>query len=798
MALGTATAQVEVTGEAPVVNTTDNSNASNIDQTSISELPINGRRASDFVRLTPGVDSEGDFGLNSFRGLSSLLNNSTLDGTDNNNTFFSEERGRTRIAYSVSQAAVREFQVNSTNYSAEYGRAAGGVVNTVTKSGTNDLHGEAFFYDRNNKWGSRNPSVVFLGQALKPKDVRYQFGGAVGGKIKDKLFFFVNYDQQKRDYPGLAITSIPTALTAIPVSAPPTGVRVCPGVAPPAGQTVTTVPGEILSCRGITQAQTDAQLAFLTSLTGLTPRHQDQKIFFPKLDWTINGRNQLTVSYNKVWTNGLNSFQSPPTVAVSSTAFGNDFVNIDTLNARLTTTIAPTLINEFRFQWGRELARSVIGALSPAEQALAAKGSNLFNGLLPSITWTGGLQFGFSSNFQRNKFPYEYTKQFVDTLTWANGNHSFKFGTDIKFTRDDIDNLRSGAGAYSYGNIQNLISDLVIPSLKTYTSFSQSFGLAAYTIKTPDYAFFGQDDWRVNSRLTLNLGLRYDYQSLGQSQFPNSRVPTLTAGETIFTQDQANAIIAETGRLPKDRNNFGPRFGFAVDIFGDNKSTLRGGFGVFYGRIPNSFISSATTNTGATGTQLATGTITPTTVIRDANGNIIPTPTLPSALSSFNLPSTVAITVSSSHLQNPKVYEGDIIIEREIFKNTAISASYIFAKGRQLPSFVDLNLNAPNTTRTYSVSGGPLSGQSFTTPFFTGARPISNFLAIVEIQSNSQSDYNALVLKAERRLTNGLQFQTSYTFAHAVDFGQQFGTFAPSFPTVSNPFDPSIDRRRSG
>ena len=137
--------QVEVTSEAPVVNTNDNANATNIDQTQISELPINGRRASDFARLTPGVNPEGDFGLNSFRGLSSLLNNHTLDGTDNNNMFFSEERGRTRIQYSVSQAAVREFQVNSTNFSAEYGRAAGGVINTVTKSGTNDFRGELFF-----------------------------------------------------------------------------------------------------------------------------------------------------------------------------------------------------------------------------------------------------------------------------------------------------------------------------------------------------------------------------------------------------------------------------------------------------------------------------------------------------------------------------------------------------------------------------------------------------------------------------------------------------------------------------
>src|SRR5215204_3313122 len=184
MSVTGTSAQVEITAETPVINTNDMANATNIDQTQISELPINGRRASDFARLTPGVNPEGDFGLTSFRGLSSLMNNSTLDGTDNNNTFFSEERGRTRIQYSVSQAAVREFQVNNSNYSAEYGRAAGGVINTVTKSGSNDYHGEVFFFDRDNRLGARNPSAVLPGNiAVKPRDTRYQFGGAIGGPI---------------------------------------------------------------------------------------------------------------------------------------------------------------------------------------------------------------------------------------------------------------------------------------------------------------------------------------------------------------------------------------------------------------------------------------------------------------------------------------------------------------------------------------------------------------------------------------------------------------------------------------
>src|SRR5258705_4356470 len=157
LSLGQVTGSVDVTAEAPVINTTQQDFSSNLNQTSINELPVNGRRWSNFVILTPGTTPDGTFGLISFRGISGLLNNNTVDGGDNNQAFFSEERGRTRVGYSVSQAAIREFQVNTSNYSAEYGRSAGGVNNAVTKSGTNEFHGQVFYYQRNNKWGARNP-----------------------------------------------------------------------------------------------------------------------------------------------------------------------------------------------------------------------------------------------------------------------------------------------------------------------------------------------------------------------------------------------------------------------------------------------------------------------------------------------------------------------------------------------------------------------------------------------------------------------------------------------------------------
>ncbi|HZI47023.1 MAG TPA: carboxypeptidase regulatory-like domain-containing protein, partial [Pyrinomonadaceae bacterium] len=264
LSVGPVTGTVDVSAEAPVINTTQQDFSSNINQTSINELPINGRRWSNFALLTPGAVPDGTFGLISFRGISGLLNNNTIDGGDNNQAFFAEERGRTRISYSVSQAAIREFQVNTSSYSAEYGRSAGGVVNAITKSGTNEFHGGVFYYQRNNKWGARNPLAFrsvpnpngsgFVPQGFKPEDVRHQFGGTIGGPIvKDKAFFFFSYDQQKRNFPGLSIFSQNGFLNTANRSA--------------------------IRGRGLTDTQIDNALSFLNSISGPVPRTGDQKLF---------------------------------------------------------------------------------------------------------------------------------------------------------------------------------------------------------------------------------------------------------------------------------------------------------------------------------------------------------------------------------------------------------------------------------------------------------------------------------------------------------------------------------------
>jgi outer membrane receptor protein involved in Fe transport len=828
--LGVAGAQetVQVTSDAPVINTQQQDFSTNINQISINELPINGRRASDFVRLTPGVTPEGDFGLNSFRGISALLNNNTLDGTDNNNGFFSEERGRTRIQYSFSQAAVREFQVNTSNYSAEYGRAAGGVINTVSKSGTNDFHGQVFYYIRDSKWGARNPSATLNTLVngvptvvpIKPHDRRQQFGGAIGGPIvKDKAFFFFTYDQQKRTFPVVLTTSNPALLNPVTLVNPTASGRNC--TTGTGAQTNGLPIAEVLFCRLVTPARTLAQaqasvnegLDFLRSLTGTAPRRQDQRILFPKVDWNLNDRNTLTASFNSLRTEAPGGFTSRSVDTIGLASVGNDFVEVDSFTSRLASTFTPTVLNEFRFQASRELNQSILGDLTSGEETLAGRASTLVNGNLPEVFITGGLTFGTRAFFQRQLFPDEKRIQFADTVTISRASHTLKFGADFKRDHDQIDNLFQGHGAYSYSNLQDFLSDYIVPAgtpnngaattgtaaaaTRRYNSFAQAFGLTAYEFSTPDFAFFIQDDWRVTPRLTLNLGLRYDYQSYSEPQLPNTLTPTLVPTTASYTQrytpEQASAIIGQTTRFPKDKNNWGPRIGFAWDITGDSKTSLRGGYGIYYGRVPNTFLASAIVNSGAPGSQIAVTGISPTTTLTSATGANIPTPVFPNTLTGVPARST-NIVLLSPDFQNPKIHQADFVLEREIGRNTVASISYLYSGGRNLPAYADLNLPNPTATRTYTIVGGELDGQSFTTPFFSGARPISNVGQILETQSSSESEYNALVLQVNRRMTNGLQFQANYTFSKAEDLGQRFGTFAPSGPTFSNPFDPELDK----
>ncbi len=777
------TASVEITAEAPVINTNSQEFSTNINQTSINELPINGRKASDFVLLTPASVPDGPFGLISFRGVSGLLNNSTVDGGDNNQSFESSERGRTRIAYVVSQASIREFQVNSSNYSAEYGRSAGAVINSVTKSGTNEFHGDLFEYYRNNRFGARNPrafkSVLINGVStpvgIKPTDIRHQFGGDIGGPIvKNKAFFFFSYDQQKRNFPGLAVFFAPGYLNTLA-----------------AGTTGRTA----LLAKGLTNTQIDNTLAFLTSLTGETPRRGDQKIIFPKFDWQVNSNNLFTLSYNRLRWASPAGLQTQPTNTNARHSFGDDFVSVDNYNSRLQSTLTPNLLNELRFQYSKDSEHAFSQEPLPGEPTTATTDLGTRS---PQVVLTNGLTFGTTTNFERIKYPDERRIQVADTVTWTKGVHTLKFGADFNHVTDEILNRGSEAGDYRYSNISDFVIDYVNFATplaagvtcstttrlrgRCYTSsYVQGVGIQGIKFSEDEYSFFGQLDTRITPRFTVNSGLRYEYQRLPAA--------TLANPSTVVIPNDGRTLFQATSKMPSDKNNFGPRVGFAYDINGDGKTSVRGGFGVYFGRILGGHIWN---NLLKTGNLAGQGTITvPQTQIArcfplDATATIPCAPVFPNVLpNTTSLASAGTIVFFQRNFQTPKIVQYDFILEREIAKNTVASASFVGARGYDLPTFVDLNLALTGASKTYTILGGAENGQSFTVAQY--AKAISSQPAMLREESSVRSEYSALVLQVNRRFTNGLQFQSSYTFAKSTDTGQNSIITGP-FNTVVDPF----------
>jgi len=511
---------VSVLAQAPVINRESSDLSTNINQTSLANLPVSARRWSNYVLSTPGAAPDGTFGLISFRGISGLLNNNTVDGGDNTQAFFAEERGRTRLSYSLSLAAVQEFQVTTSNYSAEYGRAAGGVVNAVTKSGGNTIQGEGFYYIRDNKWGAQNPFTtqaqlingVFTVVPIKPDDQRNQYGASVGGPLKqNKLFYFFSFDQQRRDFPGTAVPNNPTNFFA-PLSA---------------AELAT------LATRGVSPAAANDGLAFIQSLTGVVPRTGDQTLLFPKIDWQITNDHALAVSYNHLRWNSPAGVQTGATVARGVDNWGDDGVSADWVIGRFTSVLGPRLTNEIRFQWGRDFEFQTSQPAVAGEPVVP--GTNRSPDIV--IGGTAPFEFGKPNILDRRSYPDERRIQVADTATLLWNTHLIKFGLDINRTHDTLDNLFNEGGVYNYNSRADFISDYELNAKlsgvgRFYSTFSQGIGPAAFKFATVDYAAFVQDTWHIQPRVTINWGLRYDLESMPSPQIPNPLEPRTNAFPT--------------------------------------------------------------------------------------------------------------------------------------------------------------------------------------------------------------------------------------------------------------------------
>ncbi len=753
-----------------LIDVTKTDESSLITREQINNLPINGRRADQFALLTPGVTRDGRFGLLSYRGQSGVFNNFTLEGNDDNQAYFAEGRGRTRIASNVSANAVQEFQVSQSNFLPEFGRSAGGGINSVIRSGGNQFHGDGFWYFRNRSLSARDPLA-----SINPDERRDQFGGSVSGAfIKDKLFYFFNYDQQIRDFP-LVTEDLSNVLT--------TGRPVLAANATPAQITQFN-----LDTTAFNRGSEDLRSRFPGGAPGNTlPRSFDQNLVLLKLDWLVNQANTASFTYNYLNARHVNGIQTP-IVLGNVGRNGSDDVRINSGNLRVTSVINSRLINEFRAQIARDFEFE-------------------FGNQPPPQVFVGGFSYGRATFLERPALPDERRYQFVDNVTYTVGSHSLKFGAELNRVRDRIDNPSNFGGSFSYSNALTYGRDLIArdngTELRSYTNFQQSFGIPGLIFSTTDYAFFAQDQWRVIPRLTINYGLRYDFQDLPDPVAPNPAVP-------------------ETQTINQATDNIGPRIGVAYDIFGDGKTVIRGGYGLYYGRTPNGTIFNALTETGlrnADGTPaldriVASISISPTTV---------GAPLFPDTFSQFpvNLNSSLDVSRLDPDYKNPRLQEFNIGIERQIINNLSISASYIYTKGDRLPVNFDTNLAEPRFTRTYLIQD---TGETFTVPFAAGvtctiipvgtcpvanrvpvnsSRPDPTFGSLRQLQSVGENFYNGLLVEVKRRFSEGFQFGIAYTFARAENTsgtgnGSGSGSESPFGGSSSfNQFDDEANRSPS-
>jgi hypothetical protein len=850
LSAGAEATTVEVTDELPPINTTNNDFSNTIGLKVLEDLPVNNYRWSAYALLTPGVVEGGGFGLLSFRGQSTLLNNITFDGADDNQAFFSEERGRTRVGYSTAKASIQEFQVNTSNYSVEYGRSAGGVVNAVTRSGTNDFHGEMYFYDRDAEWGASNPftfhavqtgttasgAPTFTSQVFKPKDKRQQDGIGIGGPIiKDKLFFYFAFDNFHRNFPGISGVANPGLFYAVPDAVPTgTAATATPGLIC-SGANTNSVDGAVCqlaanlnktTLAAVTQAQYTAAynkynsgVAGITSITGLTPRTGDQYIFFPKVDWQINPRNHATFELNRLrWTSPAGIQTSTSVLNYGIESFGNDYVK-DTFGiGKLDTLLTSTLSNEIRYQYGRDFEyeynqtptsyENTVLDNVPTTSPVSPGYVNPY-GIPPLVTVTNALSSGFGTAtfLNRPAYPDERRYQISDTLNLVRGNHNLKFGLDYLHTDDLSENLTAIYGSFAYGGSNyapfvNYFTDLNTNNgclsgtrrVECYQTFSQGFGPLGFELQTKDYAGFVQDEWKVNPRLSLTLGVRYEYQQQPKAQIPN------LAAEAVRP-----FVNGSTNSLPDNRSNIGPRVGFAMDVFGDGKTAIRGGYGEFFARLENSTIYNALAQTGNSAGQLQVS-YTPT-----AAG----APSFPQIINpvGFTAPGVSAVIYFDKNFKLPEIHQADLTVEQDLGFKTTLGVTWLASFGRRLPDFEDTNLPAPNTTISYTFGpGGPIpAGKTVTIPYYkalttaTGCavtapstacngRPDSRYGSTTDIFSGVNSNYEGLVFQIKHQATRNLVFSGNYTWSHALDYGENNTTFS----NTNSLFDPRNLRAEYG
>ncbi len=749
---------VTVASNVVSVDTTSATLRTVVDQRRIENLPLNGRNPTQLMRLVNGVvaDPRADVTSGttypgttpvSVNGGRANATNYVLDGAQNNDPYSNAP------SPFPNPDALQEFSVQTNNFSAEFGRQSGGLVNAVTKSGTNVLHGSAFEFVRNQSLNARN---FFAGKdGLK----RNQFGGTIGGPVmlpkydgRDKSFFFFSYQGTLiRRVPSEVLRIVPTSLQrqgnfsqlGRNLLDPNNNRQPYPGNVIPAAQ-INPVSRFIID-NAIADGGASGRI------TTVTPNNTDDHQVMVRGDHSFSDRNRLTGRYYKSWAEAP-AFLDPKNVLAQTS--GGNWYN-ESVSITDTYTVTPSIVNQFLFGMNRTDGKFVP---PQPERSLASLGLRYYND--PIIKWDIDLAGYFRINTgDTNSFPRREF-QVLDTLRWTRGKHNMTMGGEYGWGLNDIVNNFRANGAWSFSNAAPFTGDSLGDFLiGRFNSLTQGIGEYKNT-RFQRIGLFFQDSMKVSRRLTVDAGVRWE------PFFPFSdeldKIAAWRPGEqsTRYRNAPRGVIYAgdpnvSRGTVPTAWGRFGPRLGFAWDVFGDGKTAVRGAYGVFFDSF-NSIATNSQANQAPFGTVVTVFGSLQNSFTDPWSGTTNPFPGTKNPPADAVFPQFTTQFLNAGDFRNPYVQSWNFTIEREIPAGFIVRSAYAGSKGTRLMVLRELNaaVYAPGVTTATTNQRRPFA-------------PALGSSTIVEPVGNST--YHAFQLTAERRFRAGLTLLANYQFSKSID-----------------------------
>lgn len=753
-----AAAEVTIEDQAPVLQRDSSALSEVINNRQVESLPINGRDFRRLTTITPGAaprsqrGSLGSFTVNGQREKSNIF---LIDGVDNNDSFRNQPSfnqggvtGAPATLFPVD--ALGEFSIQ-TQGAAEYGRNSGAVLNILVKAGTNDFHGSAYEFLRNDNFDARN---FFEGKRNEFKN--NNFGGVIGGPIiRNRTFFFTGYEGQRESVFSPAAVLVPSAAAI---------------AAARALNAANGRPENPLSTRLLAFFPAENSSGTNNYLFG-APNSNRSNNFLAKIDHRITSK--LNMSGRYIFGQGTQVF--PLTSGNGSPLPAYQTVvptRIQLVGINFQYLATPSIINEMRLSYNR-----FTQGFSPLDASFDPSSIGLNTGLtgggLPTITVAGFVPLGSPNNLPRSRVSSAY--QVVDNVTWSSGAHTYKFGGEYRrplvnsvndtFKRGQINFLGSTVGAVTFSPLANFLagfpaasSTVILRGGTRRNTFSHNLGL------------FVQDDWKVNPRLTLNLGLRYEYAGV----FADAHKQISNFVPSVGLVQVGDPSLSRLYR--RDRNNFAPRLGLAYDLTGKSETVLRAAYGIYYDAPSQDFYLAHSFQNGGPGS--VGNNFVP--AIGTFNVTFPSTATVPFGPGVAIFPGTTApptpfpIFGVDLNLRTPYVQSYNVNLQHSLTEGTVIQVSYVGSMGRKLYRVRDINQAAPG-------AGTAQSRRPYNARF-----PQYSFINYFETSANS--NYNALQTYLRRRLSSGLTAFVSYTWSKSIDDasnGIYGGTRGVSFPQDS-------------